>query len=107
MERFIRNLLVVVGVVAVLWLVRDRFVTVGQVPASEPVSFRVAPPDRPSPPVDLVAIPGIGPVYAERLAAAGFPTAGALAQANPDAVAEAAQVSASRATEWIGAARHA
>ncbi|MFC7068377.1 helix-hairpin-helix domain-containing protein [Halobaculum lipolyticum] len=57
-----------------------------------------------SAPDDLRAIDGIGPTYAKRLANAGVDTFAALAAADADRVAEAANTSASRATEWIAAA---
>ena len=44
---------------------------------------------------------GIGPVFAQRLSAAGLGDVGALAAASPDQVAEAAGVSAARARNWI------
>ena len=47
---------------------------------------------------------GIGPTYAERLAAAGYADLAALAAAEPEAVAEAADVPTSTAVAWIEAA---
>jgi len=46
-------------------------------------------------------IRGIGPTYSERLVAVDIETVGALADAEADEVAEAAEVSESRAADWI------
>jgi len=46
------------------------------------------------------AIDGIGPTYAERLRAAGLGTVDALAEADPETVADAAEVGLSRAEDW-------
>lgn len=51
--------------------------------------------------VDLEALDGIGPAYAERLREAGIPDTEALADADPNTVAEAIGVSATRVTDWI------
>ena len=50
---------------------------------------------------DLESIDGIGPTYAERLREAGIDGPAALADADPEAVAEAAEVPVSRAEDWI------
>jgi predicted flap endonuclease-1-like 5' DNA nuclease len=49
-------------------------------------------------PVDTVS--GIGPAYAERLAAAGVETVADLLDADADAVADATEISAKRITRW-------
>ena len=54
--------------------------------------------------VSVQEISGIGPTYSERLAERGIETVADLAGADPDDVAETAQVSASRATDWISQA---
>lgn len=107
MARILRGLLAIAGVVVVLWLVRDRFVTIGLPKNVEPVSFRVAPhdPTATPPPTELTDITGIGPVYAERLSDAGIDSAHDLAAATPATVADAAGVSEERAAGWIDAAR--
>lgn len=106
MARLMRGLLAIAGVIAVLWLVRDRFVTIGLPKNAEPVSFRVAPHDPAAapPPAELTDVPGIGPVYAERLSDAGIDSAHDLAVADPAFVAAAAGVSEERAAGWIDAA---
>lgn len=103
MGRLLRSLLVLAGVVAVLWLVRDRFVTVWRPGLQRPAPFRVPPPDHAAPSPELTAIRGIGPVYAERLSLAGLTTPEDLRAAGADAVAEAAKASSERAAAWIDA----
>jgi polyhydroxyalkanoate synthase len=53
---------------------------------------------------DLESVNGIGPTYAERLREAGIDGLAALAAADPESVAEAAEVPVSRAEDWIGQA---
>ncbi|HEX6147360.1 MAG TPA: helix-hairpin-helix domain-containing protein [Acidimicrobiia bacterium] len=89
------------GVVAVVWAMRDRFISVATSREPEPPSFRAEPPSKPT--VDT--IDGIGPVFAERLTEAGLATVTDLAEASPDRVAEAAGVSAARARTWIELAK--
>ena len=50
---------------------------------------------------DLQSIDGIGPTYAERLREAGIDGLAALAAADPEAVAEATDVSVDRAEAWV------
>jgi polyhydroxyalkanoate synthase len=50
---------------------------------------------------DLTTVSGIGSTYADRLRETGIETTAALAAADPESVAEAAEVSESRAIEWI------
>ena len=51
------------------------------------------------------AIDGIGPTYAERLHAAGLGTVDALADADPETVADAAEIGVSRAEDWRSQAK--
>lgn len=100
------------AVAAALWLLRERVAG----PPIDPVrSHDDAPrirttPDVPAPvtdaadPDDLAAVNGIGPVYKRRLAAAGITTFAALAAADAQAVAEAAEAPLSFAEDWIGQA---
>jgi polyhydroxyalkanoate synthase len=53
---------------------------------------------------DLESVNGIGPTYAERLREAGIDGLAALATADPEAIAEAADVAVSRAEDWIAQA---
>lgn len=85
------------GAVAVIWAMRDRFISVATSREPEPPTFRkgsVTPT-----PVD--EIEGIGPVFAKRLTDAGLGDVRSLATATPDQVAEAASVSVARARTWI------
>lgn len=90
------------GVAAVVWAMRDRFISVATSREPEPPTFRSGS-SQDSPTVD--AVDGIGPVFAQRLTAAGFGDIASLASASPDAVAEAAGVSGARARAWIEQAR--
>lgn len=85
------------GALAVVWAMRDRFISVAISREPEPPAFKAEKPK--SATVDT--IDGIGPTYAERLTNAGLGTVDALAAASPDMVAEAASVSTTRARSWI------
>ncbi len=100
MKRLAKILGVFGGIAAVIWAIRDRFISVAISREPEPPTFR-SPPS--SPPVDT--IDGIGPVFAQRLIAAGIDNVSRLAGASPDLVAEAAGVSGARARTWIDLAR--
>ena len=50
---------------------------------------------------ELSEVDGIGPTYAERLQDAGYETQAQLAEADAEAIAEAAQTSVERAQEWL------
>ncbi len=92
------------GVAAVVWAMRDRFISVAASREPELPSFREdsgGGSDR----VDLESINGIGPGYANRLRAAGFASVGDLIDADPAAVAEAIGVGADRVQGWIDQAR--
>lgn len=85
---------------AIIWAMRDRFVSVTASREPELPTFRT--PEDLDEAVDV--IDGIGPVFARRLNQAGIPGVAALAEASPDLVAEAAGVSAARARAWIESA---
>ena len=86
------------GAAAVLWAVRDRFVSVATSREPEPPTFR-APSAGASQSIEV--IDGIGPVFATRLTEAGMEYIASLADASPDSVAEAASVSVAQARSWI------
>lgn len=101
-----KNLAKIIGFIgaaaALVWAMRDRFISVATSREPVPPTFKATPP---SPPVDV--IDGIGPVFAERLTQAGIIDVRSLAEASPDQVAEAASVSSARARSWIElAAKH-
>ena len=102
MKRIAQVVAVIAGIAAVVWAMRDRFISVATSREPLPPSFRATPHGTP---VD--AIDGIGPVFADRLAGAGLGSVAALAKATPDQVAEAASVSTARARTWIELARQA
>ena len=86
------------GAAAVLWAMRDRFVSVATSREPEPPTFRTPKADA-GQAIDV--IDGIGPVFATRLTDAGIEFVATLADASPDTVAEAAGVSGARARSWI------
>lgn len=88
------------GVAALIWAMRDRFISVATSREPEPPRFK-----RPPGPETVATIDGIGPVYEKRLGEAGIDTVESLAEASPDSVAEAAAVSVARARDWIEQAR--
>jgi polyhydroxyalkanoate synthase len=90
---------VIGGAAALIWAMRDRFVTVATSREPDAPQFRAVRQQGPKP--GLSAIDGIGPVFANRLEAAGLRSVSDLADASPDRVAEAAGVSATRARSWI------
>src|SRR5690606_27836897 len=98
MKRLSTVLGVLGGIAAVIWAMRDRFISVALSREPQPPSFR-APPAEEDPAVDTIDV--IGPVYAKRLTASGSGTVSRPAQASPDSVAEAAGVSSARARSWI------
>lgn len=89
------------GVVALVWAMRDRFISVAVSREPEPPAFK-NPTDLASAGVsELESINGIGPTYADRLRAAGYASATDLAGADPDEIADVAGVSSSRARSWL------
>lgn len=107
MKKMARILGVLGGVAAVLWAMRDRFVSIASPKEPEPPTFRVVtapsepPTPRPAEPDDLTEVNGIGPVFARRLMEAGISTFALLAQAPAERVAGIAGVPESRVSDWI------
>jgi predicted flap endonuclease-1-like 5' DNA nuclease len=105
MRQPLKNILriggVVAGLGAAVWALRDKLLPAPEIPEGPPPRFRTGSPDPSATPADLTKVKGIGPVYAERLAAAGIATFTELAAATAGAVSEAAGVSESTATIWI------
>lgn len=95
MKRLAKVVGILGALAAVVWAMRDRFISVAISREPEPPAFRA------TPGVPVEAIDGIGPVFAKRLTAAGIGTVARLAAASSDAVAEAAGVSSARARSWI------
>ena len=103
MNKPLKNILrvggVVVGLAAAAWALRDKLLPAPDVPDQPPPRFRTgisAAGDD-----DLTLVRGIGPVYAERLAAAGMGSFADLAAADVDEVTEAACVSQATAMAWV------
>lgn len=89
------------GVVALVWAMRDRFISVAVSREPEPPAFK-NPPDVGTPATsELESINGVGPTYADRLRAAGYSSPADLAGADPDEIAKFAGVSSSRARSWL------
>ena len=110
MKRLARVLGFVGGAAAILWAMRDRFVSIAAPREPQPPSFRVVTePARPPvqgtasqpDPDDLTEINGIGPVFARRLMEAGITTFGELATATAAKLAEVTGVTEARAADWV------
>jgi polyhydroxyalkanoate synthase len=97
------------GVGAVIWAMRERFISIAAPREPEPPTFRVvtAPskPPRPSDPDDLTEVNGIGPVFNRKLMEGGISTFAELAEASLDRVVELTGVPEPRAEAWIEQAR--
>ncbi len=91
---------VVVGLGAAAWALRDRLLPPPVAPEGPAPAFRTPPT-----PDDLTKVKGIGPVYAERLAAAGMSTFKSMIAAGAEAVGDAAGVSKQTADKWVTSAK--
>lgn len=126
MKRFVRVLSFLAGVAAIVWAMRDRFISLALPREPQPPAFRDPSehphvPHRPhayeptpsatspaTPGVgedDLEEINGIGPVFATRLADRGITTFAALAAVHADELAEAIDTSPARVQDWIDQAK--
>jgi len=105
MRQPLKNILriggVVAGLGAAVWALRDKLLPAPEIPDGPPPRFRTGSPDPSAAPPDLTTVKGIGPVYADRLTAAGITTFAELTQAGVGAVSDAAGVSESTAASWI------
>jgi hypothetical protein len=102
-----RAVTTVAGVALLFWLLRDRLVHLTPRRSEFISPVRPAPADIVPPKADITEVKGIGPVYAERLAAAGIEGLAALATSDAATVAAAADVPLERAEDWIAdAAAH-
>jgi len=104
LKTFLRIAGVLVGLGAAAWALRERLLPAPAVPEGPPPKFRTGPTKPSAGPDDLTAVKGIGPVYAERLAAAGIDSFAALASASADAAGGASGVSAETAAKWVKSA---
>ena len=116
MKRLARVIGVLGGVGAVIWAMRERFISIAAPREPHPPTFRVVtepsePPrptpgsDRSSEPDDLTEVLGIGPVFNRRLMEGGISTFAQLAHATTDRVMELTGVPESKAQDWIEQAR--
>ena len=85
------------GAAAIVWAMRDRFISVATSREPQPPTFR----SDIGPSLSVETVQGIGPAYAARLEKAGITNTSILASRSADAVAEAAGVSVARARQWI------
>lgn len=90
------------GVVALVWAMRDRFVSVAVSREPDPPAFKHSPGVGTAAGSELESIKGVGPTYADRLRAAGYSSAADLAGADPGEIAKVAGVSSNRARSWLG-----
>ena len=103
MKRLAKIIGIVGGTLALIWAMRDRFISVAASREPEPPVLRANVSDSAAPGIDT--IDGIGPVFAGRLRGAGIDTVPKLASATADTIAEVAGVSGARARSWIDQAR--
>jgi predicted flap endonuclease-1-like 5' DNA nuclease len=85
------------GVAALIWAMRDRFISVAVSREPEPPAFRSWPAES----TGLESVNGIGPTYAQRLREAGYAKPRDLVEADVAEIARIAGVSASRAQSWL------
>ena len=110
MKKALRFIGVLAGLGTVIWVMRDRFISLALPREPEPPAFRVAPyqpPVEPQTPQrdDLTIIKGVGPVYAARLNDAGLTSLAGLAAAEAKAIAATIDVAAGRVNDWIAEAK--
>ncbi len=122
MKRFVRILSFLAGVAAIIWAMRDRFISLALPREPQPPAFRdpsehphvphrphaytpTPSATRPTTPDsgedDLKEINGIGPVFSAKLADLGIATFAALAAASADELAEGVDTSPARVQDWI------
>ncbi len=89
------------GVIALVWAMRDRFISVAVSREPEPPAFKNPHETGAAMVAELESIKGIGPTYADRLRAAGYTHPTDLSGADPEKIAQIAGVSATRARSWL------
>ncbi|NNC39279.1 MAG: hypothetical protein HKN95_01200 [Acidimicrobiia bacterium] len=122
MKRLVRLLSFAAGIAALIWAMRDRFISLALPREPQPPAFR-HPEDHPqvphrphqehrrSPmeaapdPDDLQLINGIGPVYSSKLADMGITTFSGLAAASAAEVAGKLGAAEGRVVDWIHQAK--
>ena len=106
MKKVLRFLGVLAALGTVIWVMRDRFISLALPREPEPPTFRMAPHAGPaeeqtSGQDDLTIIKGIGPVYAARLEDAGITSLAELGAAQAERIAVTIDVPAGRVDDWI------
>lgn len=100
LKTFLRIAGVIVGIGAAAWALRDKLLPAPAIPDEPPPRFRTGAPSSD----DLTDIKGVGPARSDRLQAAGYDTIQSLIDAGPEAVGDAAGVSAETAAKWLTSA---
>ena len=120
MKRIVRILAFAAGVAALIWAMRDRFISLALPREPQPPAFR-HPEDHPNvphrphqpphfqtevpatdkKPEDLKEIKGIGPVFAAGLAEMGITTFSDLSESGVAEVAAKLETAESRVADWI------
>ncbi|MDH3261022.1 MAG: hypothetical protein OEM81_05675 [Acidimicrobiia bacterium] len=106
MKKLFRFFGVLAGLGTVIWVMRDRFISLALPREPNLPTFRVAP----HPPLpheqdplkdDLTILKGVGPVYAARLEDAGITSLAGLGAAQAEALAAIINMPADRVGAWI------
>lgn len=98
---------VLAGLGTVIWVMRDRFISLALPREPEPPTFRVAPhppqpiDETPTEADDLTIIKGVGPVYAARLEDSGITTLAGLSAADAEVLAGTIDVPVARVSDWV------
>ncbi len=107
MKNVIRFFGVLAGLGTVIWVMRDRFISLALPREPEPPTFRVAPhppqpiEEKPTHSDDLTIVKGVGPVFAARLEDSGITNLADLSAADAEVLAKAIDVPATRVSDWI------
>jgi large subunit ribosomal protein L21 len=119
MKRVARIAALLAGIVAIIWAMRDRFISLALPREPTPPAFRHMPPSAPhrqeprTPDVaatsdenveegdDLTAVKGIGAVYSGKLAELGITSFASLAAASAEEIAQQVGTQQARVESWI------
>ncbi len=104
MKKLLRLAALAALAATIVWLTREHLLPKPRVTGDAPPHYRSTPPPPEAEPDDLKVIKGIGPVYADRLGAAGITSYRALADADAATVAETAGTTEEAAAGWIAQA---
>lgn len=107
MKRVFKLLGLTAAAGAAYWFISEKLLRPATGTQSTPAAFRVSPNGSAAEAgEDLTVIDGVGPVYAARLVEADLATLRAIADAPLSVVAQAADVSETKAADWIEQARN-